>query len=144
MPHRESGLSVLVAEDSDEDFETLREAMELVPGTHGLSRAFNGDRCLEMLRRQVPHPTLLLLDLNLPGTDGRDALQRIRADGALRTMPVVVLSTSANPRDVDFCYAEGANAYHVKPVQYPDHLALLVATLDYWLCRVTAVQGAGA
>jgi CheY-like chemotaxis protein len=142
MPHRESGLSVLVAEDSDEDFDTLREAMALMPLNHALRRAATGDQCLEILRSQSPHPTLLLLDLNMPGIDGRDALRQIRAASALDTMPVIVLSTSANPRDVDFCYAEGANAYHVKPVQYPDHLAVLVATLDYWLGRVTTSKGA--
>ena len=55
---------------------------------------------------------------------------------ALTRVPKVVVTTSANPRDVDHCYHCGANAYHVKPVSYPDHLQMLTGLLDYWLVRV--------
>jgi len=78
-------------------------------------------------------PALVLMDLNMPGLDGRDALAAIRAEPAFRGLPVVILSTSANPRDVAFCYFHGANAYHVKPVRYTDHLQLLAELLVYWL-----------
>ena len=57
----------------------------------------------------------------------------IKANPVLRTIPVVVVvTTSANPRDVDFCYSHGANAHHVKPVRYPDHLHVLTKLLEYW------------
>jgi CheY-like chemotaxis protein len=78
----------------------------------------------------------VLLDLNTPHGDGRHALEQIYADTQLSAIPLVVLSTSANPRDVDFCYAHGASAYHVKPVSHGAHLAVLQALFAYWLGSV--------
>jgi len=77
------------------------------------------------------------MDLNTPGTDGREALAVLKADPALNSIPVVVFSTSANPKDVGFCYAAGANAYHVKPVRYPEHLQLVIDLVGYWFGSVT-------
>jgi CheY-like chemotaxis protein len=79
----------------------------------------------------------VLLDLNTPGIDGRDALREIRSDASLRSIPVVVLTTSGNPLDIDACYERGANACHVKRVRYEEHLDLLVALLTYWQRQVT-------
>jgi CheY-like chemotaxis protein len=82
------------------------------------------------------NPSLILLDLNTPQGDGRDALRAIRQNERLRALPLVVLSTSSNPRDVEYCYAAGANAYHTKPVSYPEHLRTLRSIFDYWLTGV--------
>jgi CheY-like chemotaxis protein len=79
---------------------------------------------------------LVLLDLNTPGDDGRDVLRDIRSDNVLVTLPVVVLSASANARDLQFCYANGANAYHVKPVDHALHLKVLQDVFAYWLGSV--------
>lgn len=78
----------------------------------------------------------MLLDLNTPGDDGRDVLRAIRENAQLRTMPLVVLSTSDNPRDLEFCYQSGANAYHTKPMSFPAHLQTLRRIFDYWLGSV--------
>jgi CheY-like chemotaxis protein len=131
--------TVLVVEDSDEDFDTLENACRKACMTNRLQRAVNGEACLDLLQRdaQRVHPSLVLLDLNTPGMDGRQTLAAIRADPELRQMPVVVLSTSANPRDVAYCYAHGANAYHVKPVRYAEHLQLLADIFSYWLTVAT-------
>lgn len=91
----------------------------------------------EWERERLPDPAIVLLDLNTPGTDGRDALRTMRQNDRLRTLPLVILSTSANPRDVEFCYAAGANAYHTKPVDYAAHLQVLCDIFDYWVHRVT-------
>lgn len=128
--------TVLVVEDSDEDFDTLENACRKACMTNRLERAVNGEACLDLLQRRDAerlYPSLVLLDLNTPGMDGRQTLAAIRADPELRQMPVVVLSTSANPRDVAYCYAHGANAYHVKPVRYAEHLQLLADIFSYWL-----------
>ena len=139
---------VLVAEDSDEDFDTLSEARSRAGVATTLERASSGEQCLARLREldRAPAPLgLVLLDLNLPGLDGRGVLAEIRSDPARADVPVVVLSTSASPQDVSYCYQLGANAFHVKPVQYGEHLALLVDLLAYWLGRVVlpsaAVEG---
>lgn len=129
---------VLVVEDSDEDFDTLCEVVQSLGLDCTLYRALSGDQALALLRGEaVPgqplRPALILLDLNAPGFDGRDALAAIKSDDAFKCVPVVVLTTSANPVDLVFCYAAGANAYHVKPHRHDGYLAALVSLLKYWL-----------
>lgn len=131
---------LLVVEDSDEDFDTVREAVQKAGLANEVRRATTSDECLALLRRSgdaIVRPALVLLDLNLPGTDGREALCQIRADARLGGLTVVVLSTSANPRDVSSCYRLGANAYHVKPVRHQDHLRMLFDVFAYWLTKVS-------
>jgi CheY-like chemotaxis protein len=131
---------VVVVEDSDEDFDTVMTAARVAGIKQEIRRALSGDECMLMLRGEAGHPkvqvALVLLDLNTPHGDGRDALAQIYADVQLRAIPLVVLSTSANPRDVDFCYGHGANAYHVKPVNHGEHLAVLQTLFAYWLSHV--------
>ena len=138
-------LPILVLEDSDEDFNTVEQALDRSKRPNRLLRATTGEACLALLRTgdEPPRPLgIILLDLNTPGLDGRDALLEIRAQSALRALPIVVLSTSADPRDVEFCYRNGANAYHVKPTRYLDHLSLLVEILHYWLTSSVLPKGA--
>ena len=108
--------------------------------TRQIVRAGTGEECLHLLRgaarRRDALPALVLMDLNTPGDDGREALREIRSDPALETLPVVVLSASANPRDLQFCYHQGANAYHVKPVDHAVHLQVLQQIFAYWLGSV--------
>jgi CheY-like chemotaxis protein len=129
---------LVVVEDSDEDFETVITAARQAGVQHDIQRALTGDECLLLLRQFAANPrtqaALVLLDLNTPQGDGREALAQLYADAQLSAIPLVVLSTSANPRDVDFCYGHGANAYHVKPVNHGEHLLVLKTIFDYWLC----------
>ena len=134
-------LPILVLEDSDEDFDTLLEAAETSRIRNSVERATTGDDCVQRLldcvASEAPLPAVVLLDLNTPGMDGRGALAAIRQHEALRQLPVVVFSTSGNPSDVANCYARGANAYHVKPVRYDEHLHVLDQIFSYWLSAVT-------
>ena len=134
---------IWVVEDSDEDFATLQDAARRGGMTHPILRAGSGGECLRLLQawRDGPRsrealPVLLLMDLNTPGDDGRAVLQEVRGDEALRTLPVVVLSAYANPRDLQFCYANGANAFHIKPVNHGSHLRVLQEIFAYWLGSV--------
>ena len=135
---------LVIVEDSDEDFDTVQEAVKRAGFPAEVFRAATGGDGLTVLRAQaLTRPTLVLMDLNTPGTDGREALAAIKVDPALRSVPVVVLSTSANPMDIVFCYAAGANAYHVKPVRHPDHLTVLIDLLSYWLNRAVLPNSEG-
>jgi two-component system, response regulator len=133
---------LVVVEDSDEDFDTLVEAARQAGVTRAIHRAASGGDCLALLRgegdaRLPLLPALILMDLNSHGVDGREALVAIKTDSGLREIPLVVLTTSANPKDVAFCYQAGANAYHVKPVRHDHYLLMLRSLLHYWLESVT-------
>jgi two-component system, response regulator len=133
---------LVVVEDSDEDFDTLLEAARQAGVTRAIHRAASGGDCLAMLRgdgdvRLPLLPALILMDLNSHGVDGREALVALKADDGFKEIPLVVLTTSANPKDVAFCYQAGANAYHVKPVRHDQYLLLLGSLLHYWLESVT-------
>lgn len=83
-------------------------------------------------RLNCPNPDSILLDLNLPGTDGREVLSIIKTTAALKSIPVVILSTSANPKDIAACYQAGANSYLLKPMRIDDLRKLLRIFLAYW------------
>lgn len=133
---------IVVVEDSDEDFDTLCEAAAGSGVTRVIHRAMSGGDCLELLRGagnvHLPLlPVLILMDLNSHGVDGREALVAIKTDVGLKEIPVLVLTTSSNPKDVAFCYQAGANGYHVKPVRHEQYLVMLRALMYYWLDCVT-------
>ena len=132
--------TVLSAED-DADFRLLvKRALDRSTLDVDLRFVEDGEQLLDYLRgsgtyagSDAPRPGLVLLDLNLPRTDGRDALRAIKSDPALRHIPVVVFTTSNAAEDVDLCYDLGANAFVRKPM---DMAALtdLVSTIGhYWL-----------
>jgi CheY-like chemotaxis protein len=137
---------IVVVEDSDEDFDTVQDAARRGGVPHAIVRARTGAECMGLLQgrhgRQVRSCSrdeltlLVLLDLNTHGDDGRDVLLQVRRDDVLGTLPVVVLSASTDARDLRFCYANGANAYHVKPVDHVLHLKVLQDIFDYWLGSV--------
>ncbi|QTN22636.1 response regulator [Rhizobacter sp. AJA081-3] len=131
------GRPILVVEDSDEDFQTVQDAARRAQLPHPIVRASSGSDCLRQLHGDLRGRLgLVLLDLNTPGDDGREALREIRSDDRFKALPLVVLTASANPRDLQFCYAHGANAYHVKPVDHALHLQVLQQIFAYWLGSV--------
>ena len=135
--------AILSVEDSDEDFEALRMALATAGAVNPLLRCDKAHQALDPLDRRAAErdgedlPALVLLDLNLPDMHGRDVLDRIRADARLRATPVIVLSTSTNPRDVTGCHGAGANAYLVKPVGLEEFEAMIQALVDFWLRAAT-------
>ncbi|MCT4368046.1 MULTISPECIES: response regulator [Synechococcaceae] len=131
---------MLVVEDSNEDFEAFQRYARRSPLRIPIYRCVDGDHALSFLYRtgryvdpkQAPRPNLILLDLNLPGTDGREVLQKVKRDENLKTIPVVILTTSSNPKDIEACYRWGANSYMVKPMD-SDRLKHGVQSLiNYW------------
>jgi CheY-like chemotaxis protein len=120
---RETGpLDVLLVEDDDGDIVLVGEAMTEVADRVRLHVVRDGDAALNFLRQEgahsdAPRARLVLLDLNLPGRDGREVLAEIKADEELRAVPVVVLTSSQTDADVLTSYQVHANAYVTKPLE---------------------------
>jgi CheY-like chemotaxis protein len=128
VPHR-----LLVIEDSDEDFEALSRIINQVSHLSlDLHRCIDGDDALDFLNQTLLNPDLIILDLNLPGTDGREILVTIKQTQKLRSIPIVVLSTSSNPKDIEACYQSGVNSYMLKPMDINALKDSLRIMLDYW------------
>jgi CheY-like chemotaxis protein len=136
VPHR----PILVIEDSPEDFETTERAFRRAGLRSPMLRCATGDEALDFLHRRgryedpsaSPRPSIILLDLNLPGTDGRDVLSEIKRAEPLARIPVVVLTTSTDQRDVSACYAAGASSYVQKPVDLDAFMQAIQRLSDYW------------
>lgn len=145
---RSSSACILVVEDSDEDFEALTRMMSKLAVTNQISRCIDGEEALDYLNQEgsfknpvsAPPPSLVLLDLNLPGTDGRDVLKHIKTTEHLRRIPVIVLSTSSNPKDIQSCYDYGANSYLLKPMSLMKFKQTIQTFIEYWLNVVVLPQ----
>jgi len=131
---------MLVVEDSDEDFEAIQRFVRRSPFKIPVQRCVNGEQALALLSQtvlaEVPEgkpPSLIVLDLNLPGTDGRDILRQIKQDARLSSIPIVVFTTSSNPKDMQDCYTLGVNRYIVKPIDYEQLKRDIQSLIDYWL-----------
>lgn len=134
-------VEVLLAEDSAADVRLTREVLRDARVLNELTVVSDGEQVLAYLRQEGefaarPRPDLLLLDLNLPRKDGREVLAEISADPALRTLPVVVLTTSAAERDVLAAYRNNVNAYVTKPVDLDAFIAVVRSIEGFWLSIV--------
>lgn len=137
---------LLLIEDNHADAELMREAFAEAAPRVCLECVADGEAALSRLRREgdftgAALPALLLLDLNLPRVHGKEVLAAIRADAALRHLPVLMLTTSPAEHDVLDCYRLGASAYLTKPVGYAGVLALVRGITDFWL-RLAILPGA--
>ncbi|WP_201981267.1 response regulator [Hymenobacter rubidus] len=133
-------IPILVVEDSIEDFTALSRAFRKNAVPNPVLRCEDGDQALEYLQGYGKHPdwpstlpVIVLLDLNMPGTDGRAVLDILKQDKALQSIPVIVFTTSANSRDVEECYRLGANSYLTKPIEYSALEEKVRLIVRYWL-----------
>ncbi len=131
---------ILVVEDSDDDFYAMRRALgKTLPCP--LMRCSTGNEALDYVFQRGSHaqaerPSLILLDLNLPGQNGRSVLHQLKDEVSLRDIPVVIVSTSNNPEDVKHCYGAGAAGYVIKPLTYDRLVLALQGILNYWFTTV--------
>ena len=132
---------ILMAEDDPDDRMLAKEAFEEARIRNDLRFVTDGEELIAYLRREgkfadpasSPRPGLILLDLNMPRKDGREALQEIKGDPKLRRIPIVVLTTSRSEIDLLKSYDLGANSYIVKPVTF-DRLVEIIGDLGrYWI-----------
>jgi CheY-like chemotaxis protein len=134
-------LEVLLVEDNSGEIRLTQEAFHaIIPSLH-FNEAVDGREAMSFLNREgvhadAPRPDLTLLDLNLPRMDGREVLARIKKDDSLKTLPVVILTTSDADTDIAKSYQLHANAYVCKPLQLSAFEALAKSICDFWLTAV--------
>lgn len=136
-----SGKDILLVEDNPDDAELTRIAFEEAGSPHRLHLVRDGVEALDFLflrgahadRQPADLPAMVLLDLNLPRLDGREVLQALRVESATQALPVIVLTTSAEPFDIDEVYALGANSYIQKPVEFEQFVDAVRQIDAYWL-----------
>lgn len=116
-------VTILMVEDDEGHARLIEKNLRRGGISNELKHVDTGRKALEYLFAEKPNFThqdqiLVLLDLNLPEVDGFEVLQRIKADERTRLIPVIILTTTDNPREIDRCYALGCNVYVTKPVEY--------------------------
>lgn len=141
---------VLIIDDSEDDVETTLRALKKagipLDKTHHCE---NGEEALAYLLQKetdsplcAEHiPALILLDLNMPGKDGKKVLDEIRKEPSLKLIPVIIMTTSNDPKDVTECYAMGANSFIRKPVDLDDFYCAIESLVRYWFETVILPEG---
>jgi CheY-like chemotaxis protein len=132
--------SILIADDDADDRELIKAAFEENNFRHNIKFVEDGEELLKYLRRKgsyadeanYPLPQIILLDLNMPKKDGREALKEIKTDNCLKYIPVIVLTTSTERKDVQKIYELGVNSFVIKPVTFRQLVAFTNTLGKYW------------
>ncbi len=132
---------ILIVDDNHGDYEAAVRSLRKARIGNPIVHCEDGDQTLDYLHHRgrysdpasAPRPGVILLDLNLPGTDGRDILAEVKGDPSLRSIPVIVLTTSSDERDVERCYALGANSYMKKRLDLQEFMQAIQRMSDFWL-----------
>jgi CheY-like chemotaxis protein len=139
---------ILLVEDNPNDVELTLTALREAHLANEIVVANDGEQALDYLFRRGPHagragaqPAVILLDLKMPKVDGREVLRQIRADPALRLIPVVILTSSREERDLLESYDKGANSYVVKPVDFEEFGAAINKLGIFWAVLNEAPPG---
>ena len=134
------GITILMAEDDEDDRLLATEALEEARLANSLQCVENGEELLDYLNHRgkyadkdaFPLPGFILLDLNMPKKDGREALQEIKKDPELKKIPIIILTTSQSEEDICKSYDLGANSYIVKPVTFESLVKIMKDLGKYW------------
>lgn len=144
--NRVTPVVILLVEDSPGDVRLIREAFRSADATPNLHVAADGVEAMTFLRRQsehgdAPRPDLILLDLNLPRMDGREVLALIKQDQDLKTIPIIILTTSEAETDIKRTYELQASCYLTKPSHLEEFERLIATLSDFWLTKVWFLSG---
>jgi len=133
MKSMDTSQPILIVEDSEDDFEATKRAFNKANLRNPIIHVLSGEEALRYLQPGTnPKPGVILLDLNMPGMDGKMTLAYIKKDPQLKKIPVVILTTSADERDVKSCYELGANTYIQKPVDFDGLITAIKQLKEYW------------
>lgn len=135
-------IHILLVEDNEGDILLIREAFEEAKIIIDMSVVTNGQAALDFLNKQdvyseVETPDLVLLDVNLPILNGHEVLQHAKMDDNLKSIPIIMLTTSSSPKDIDSAYANHVNSYITKPVDVNDFLKVVSGIEKFWINIVT-------
>jgi two-component system response regulator len=141
QPNTKSSV-VLLVEDSPNEVLLAKEAFGETNGHRQLHVVEDGAAALAFLRREgpyadAPRPDLILLDLNLPKKNGLEVLAEIKADDALKTIPVIVMTASTSEQDITRAYRLHANCYVTKPIGFADYVEIVRAVEHFWFTVAT-------
>ncbi len=130
-------LEILLVEDDLGDVDLMKEILSESRHRMNVSVACDGEKAMKFLKKSdsyvdAPRPDLVLLDLNMPRKDGRQVLEEIKSDPDLRCIPVVILTTSDDERDVKEAYCKGANCYLQKPLGLKQFSKLINVVENFW------------
>ncbi len=145
---RHRPFTILLADDDEEDRELARDALQDSRLANEMKFVYDGQDLMDYLRQagrwadqDAPRPGIILLDLNMPKKDGREALQEIKADESLRRIPVVVLTTSKDEADVFSTYDLGVSSFITKPVTFGGLVDVMKSWTQYWFEIVELPNG---
>lgn len=132
---------IVMADDDEDDIILVRDALHRCHANHSFHSVLDGVDLLDYLHNRggfadpnkAPRPDLILLDLNMPRKDGREALKEIKEDPRLRCIPVVILTTSRAEADIEQSYRCGANSFIPKPVTFESMCEVIRKFSEYWL-----------
>lgn len=136
----ESRRSILVVEDNPLDIDLMKRAFKKQHFLHPVTVARDGEEAvayIENWAKGEPLPLIILLDLKLPRIDGLEVLRQLKAHEDFRVVPVVVLTSSSEDKDIETAYKYGANSYIVKPVDFDKFLKVATEIEVYWLDTTT-------
>ena len=133
-------VNILFAEDDEDYYLLIKDAFEQFHPIDKLSWVKDGEELMDYLLQKNPYekemglapPGLILLDLNMPKKDGREALREIRANPRFRNIPVVILTTSKDEEDIELAYRLGANSYIKKPLSFNQLVEIVKTIKHYW------------
>ncbi|MEM6603448.1 MAG: response regulator [Pseudomonadota bacterium] len=130
--------NILIIEDSDDDFEITETALMDSEFENKIIRCKDGNEALNYISdKTISDLALIILDLNMPGLDGRFVLKQLKSNDEYKKVPVVILTTSVDRRDVDQCYGYGANTYIQKSFDYRKFQSAMQTLEKYWFSVAT-------
>ena len=140
MEKNQHSLNILMADDDADEFLLLREGLKESQINCDLSHVPDGDALMDYLQGRGkfidpgygPRPLFILLDLNMPGKNGRDVLVEIKSIRELKHIPVIIYTSSTDEEDVRRCYAMGANSYIIKPAGWDQLIHMIISLFSYW------------
>jgi len=137
----ERPISILVADDDPDDRMMIQEAFTENRIANQIAFVEDGEQLMAYLRREgafaelkeTPYPGIILLDLNMPKKDGREALRELKADQELRRIPIIVLTTSQAEEDIVRTYGDGVSSFITKPVSFEGLVEAVRVICQYWI-----------